>query len=91
MVFEDEEFEDEEEEEVEEKSVKKPGKKLVKKQKQEERYVVMKELPSQQIRSYIDEDTNVIMNVQTNEEAMTDMRNILNNLEKNFKNLTGGL
>ncbi len=91
---EEEEFEDDEEE-VEEKPTKpvkaKPGKKGSKKQEPKEKYLVLKQLQVQEVGSYFDEETNTTTKVQTNEEAMTDMRNILDNMDKNFSKLTGGL
>ncbi len=83
MGYEEEELEDEEEE-VEEKPVKKPGKKGSKKPEPTEQYLVLKELPVQEVRSYFDEETNTTTKVLTIEEAMTQMTN-------EFKKLTGGL
>ena len=81
----DEEEEYGDDEEVEDKPVaKKPGKKGSKKQKPTEQYLVMKELPTQEVRSFFDEETNITTKVQTIEEALTDMRN-------GFEKLTGGL
>ncbi len=89
MGFEEEEFD--EDEEVEEKPVKKklgknkPGKKGSKKQeKPKEEYLVVKELPVQQVRSFLDEETGVTMKYLTIEESLTRMEN-------KFKELTGGL
>ncbi len=88
MGFDEEEEYDEEE--VEEKPVKKkPGKKVARKpepkeQEPEEEWMVVKELPTQPVRKYKDEETGVVTNFLTIEEALTDMEN-------KFRTLTGGL
>ena len=84
MGFDEEEEYDDEDEEEEKPVRKKPGKKATKKKEAKEKYMVVKELPTQVVRKYEDEETGEITNFLTIEEALSDMEN-------HFKSLTGGL
>ncbi len=84
MGFDEEEEYDDEEEEEEKPVKKKSGKKAPKKEVADEKYLVVKELPTQVVRKYKDEETGEITHLITMEEALTDMEN-------HFRGLTGGL
>lgn len=55
---------------------------------EEEEFMVVKELPVQQVRKVKDEKTGKVTNLVTTEEALS---NLINQSDKNFEDLTGGL